>query len=126
MSPYLLGIFVAQHRNVANHLKQAYAQGFAEVLEKRAELSPEEKKRILDLVRKYSRKRKKHTIRTLLGLAEPETEMVPGVDIMGNRMNEDYFKPDWKARGLQMRTKGPDPMNRFPGVENWPMGTIGA
>ena len=37
MTPYELGIRTAQHANVPDHLKQAYAQGFAGVLEKRAE-----------------------------------------------------------------------------------------
>lgn len=46
MTPYELGILAAQRRNVSGHLKQAYARGFAGVMEKRAELS-DNTKRIL-------------------------------------------------------------------------------
>jgi hypothetical protein len=35
MTPYTIGIKVAQQRNVPGHAKQAYAAGFAEALEKR-------------------------------------------------------------------------------------------
>jgi hypothetical protein len=41
MTPYELGILAAQRRNVSDHLKQAYARGFAVALEKRAQGMPE-------------------------------------------------------------------------------------
>ena len=41
MTPYELGALAAQRANVPGHLKQAYAQGFAESVEKRAQGMPE-------------------------------------------------------------------------------------
>ena len=41
MTPYALGILAARRRGVPVHLKQAFAQGFADAFEKRAGVSPE-------------------------------------------------------------------------------------
>ena len=118
---------VAGGINVSDRLKQAYASGFAGALEKSAgaQLTEEEIARIEDMVKQYSVERRKRTLLGLLGIRkDTETEQVPGVDIMGQRMDEKYFHPDWKPRGLLMRTKGPDPLGRFPGVEKDPYGTM--
>ena len=55
MTAFELGILVAQRRNVPGHLKQAYADGFAGALEKRAQEVPSNTEAILSLIGEHAR-----------------------------------------------------------------------
>jgi TPR repeat protein len=53
------------------------------------------------------------------------TKKVWGVDMLGQRMDPDYFMPDYKPKGFMVRTEGPDPLNRYhPSVHDAPIGMV--
>ena len=53
------------------------------------------------------------------------TKKVWGVDMLGQRMDPDYFMPDYKPKGSMVRTEGPDPLNRYhPSVHDAPIGMV--
>ena len=78
------------------------------------QISQEDDAELDALVKKYSKE-----IKTLFG----KKKLVPGVDMMGKRMDRDYFRPDWKPKGVLIRSNGPDPMGRWTGAVDSPIGT---
>lgn len=53
------------------------------------------------------------------------TKKAWGVDMLGQRMDPDYFMPDYEQKGIMVRTEGPDPLNRYhPSVHDAPIGTV--
>ena len=52
-------------------------------------------------------------------------DSVPGVDILGQKMDEDYFKRRGKHKGgLLIRTNGPDHFGNYPHIIDDPYGTM--
>ena len=77
------------------------------------------------LVELYGRRKRRRTLLGLLGLREDtETELTPGVDSMGQRMDARYFSSDWTPGKSMVRTNGPDPLGRWHGTEEDGYGTI--
>jgi len=116
---------VASRRNQESQLEGMLKEAYEAGVEDGEGGGEENDLNIQELVKRYGKEKRKRTILGLLGLqTDKDTYIAPGVDILGNLMDESYFKPNWKARGLQVRTKGPDPFNRFPGVHQDPYGTM--
>jgi predicted acetyltransferase len=51
-------------------------------------------------------------------------EKVPGTDIVGQKMDEDYFKRGGKAKGVMTKHDGPDHFGLYPSVIDDSLGTL--